>query len=358
MEMLFKPAVKSDKADTPYYVVLAGLPYKSAVAMIPANRAQLEGWLGASAYRKRVKQRAIRDAVREELRELTPEEFSEWERLQVAVRYGQNGNGDAARQGLANLYEKIGYSSILEEVERRWRAEISLKAEHIMDEVTSDGLDSLLPSDYRFKTTRNGYVYCGAGNVKRMAKEAAYDVSGDVSIMRWLGERMWISPGKIVYHEPLFYGGGLRYRPLTIGDVKRYESTIPPESRGPKNLYRGKLATIFYSQRIPYPWHLRFCLWASSEIEERTLGVWFEVGGTHGLGGARSMEEGQFVPLLLRRLTKRETERLLELEAQKNVGAFRPDNPDDYEKEPPDSNGIFIESLSGYDSEYIAQLVL
>ncbi len=357
MNLLFPPAIKATKVDVCYYIVLALRSLSSFVAMVPANRKQVEGWLGAQDYRKRVKQRAIDKLFGEELKSFNQDDLRLWEELQVQIKYGAGGEAAAAREKIKRFQERLGFDSIKEEVERQYRAEIAIKAEHIMDEVTSDGWDSPLPSDYRFKMTRNGYPYCGGGNIKRMLKQSAYDQTGSVGIMQWLSSRFWVSPGKIVYHRPEFVGGDLRYRPMTISDIERYESNIPPEPRSPQNFFRGKSATIFYAEKISYPCHLRFCLWTSSEIEERVLRVWFEVGGEQGLGGARQMQEGQFDLLLLRRLTEKETAHLLELEEQKNVGSFRPDNPD-YEKEPQGSSESFIESMAGYDSEYIEQLVL
>jgi len=223
-----------------YSIELALRPHRSWEGMVPANKEQLKGWFRSQQYRKR---------VRDE-RGMSEDEFERW---------------------------------------------VDEKAQHVLNEVTwgtgSYGSDSMLPADVRFKRTKRGNLYVGAGNLLAALEEAAWRHTDNPGKKRWLrNDRLWVSPGKVVLHRRNENGATV---PITRADG-RHERNIPPEPPNQRNLFRGKPATIVFAERVDYPAQLPFYLWTAPDVYESDLLIWWEIAGERGIMGYRQMKQGQF----------------------------------------------------------------
>lgn len=198
---------------------------------------------------------------------------------------------------------------------------IQEKAQRILAEVTwgmfHEGQDSQIPSDVRFKRTREGNLFIGAGNLHGGLKEAAWRFTDNPGRKRWLGnDRLWTTPGKVVMYR---LNGRFNRIPIKKADG-RYTRHVPPESPGPQNFFRGKPATIVYAERIDYPAFIHFWLWTDPEVQEEDLRVWWEIAGNRGIMGYRQMGDGQFDVLRFQRVSEDIEQKLIAAEEAKLTG--------------------------------------
>lgn len=219
--------------------------------VIPCNMKDLTGWLGSMPYRKQQLERALQEA-----------------------------DGDLE----------------LEEVVRlEHQAQLEQKAQHVLNELTVGfahaGQDSMIRPDYRFKRTNNGNLYIGAGNILAAIKEAAWFKDDNPGWKRRLQGKLYISPGKIVMY---------RYDEQTgkrVGITRadgRNQRQVPPEPPSPKNMFRGKPATLVFAERVRSPANLHFTLWTAPDVDGGLLESWLEIAGELGILKYRQQRQGQF----------------------------------------------------------------
>lgn len=247
-----------------YEVELALRSGKSWIGQTPATMKQLCGWLRAMPHRKKMRE------------EMSVEDFD----------------------------------ALIEE-----------KARHILEEVTRGtkhfGQDSPLHADVRFKRTREGNLFIGAGNVLRVLKEAAQRWEDNNAKPRWLKMRLWTTPGKIVIFRKDEHNPRL-YIPVKMPDG-RVELHVPPERPGPGNMFRGKSATITFAERVDYPAYLRFYLWTTPEVTEDDLVLWLQIAEEQGLVGYRQRQQGQFMVTTFHRASEMQIEHLVMREMAKGM---------------------------------------
>ena len=238
---------RPERCSVVYDVQLALRPNRSWEGMVPANKAQLMGWLKAMPYRKK---------------------------------------------RLAEMIANIRYGSP-EAAEEAFNAEVEKTAEHILQEVTwgfkSYGEDSRLHADVRFKRTKMSKLFIGAGNILAALEEAAWRYEDNPGRKRFIKSRAWITPGKVVLQR--FQNG--RWLFITQPDG-RSERNVPPEPPAPHNFFRAKPATIVFAEKVDYPCCLSFWLWTDPEISGQDLSTWFTIAGERGLMRYRQMKQGQF----------------------------------------------------------------
>ncbi len=195
------------------------------------------------------------------------------------------------------------------------------KARGILEEVTRGtnhfGKDSPIHADVRFKRTREGNLFVGAGNVLRALKESAQVWEDNIAKSRWLKTRLWTTPGKIVIfrkdeEDPRIF------LPIKIPDG-RIELHVPPEPPGPENMFRGKPATIKSAECVHYPAFLRFYLWTMPDVGEDDLVLWWQIAGEQGLVGYRQRQQGQFTVTNFRRASAATVEHLVMREMMKET---------------------------------------
>lgn len=166
-------------------------------------------------------------------------------------------------------------------------------ARGILQELTlgtvHEGESSGLPSDMRFKRTREGNLYVGAGNILAAIREAAFYSTGNPGFQRSLPRRMLIRPGKVV----IFRYEEESHVPLKRADG-RSERHVPPGEPDPRMNWRRRPATIKFAERIDPPAFLRFRLWMSPDVDLEELGRWLVVAGELGLYGNHANRQGQF----------------------------------------------------------------
>lgn len=174
-----------------------------------------------------------------------------------------------------------------------WEQEIEAKARNIREELTRGNVreneDSCIPSDLRFKRTREGNLYIGAGNILASIKEAAWFFTGNSGMKRSLGNRLYVSPGKVIvyrYEERNRIG-------LKMADG-RIESHVPPAtimgSFGP----RKKPATINFPEAVNYPASLHFYLHIHPDVRMEDIRQYLEIAAELGLQGMHAARQGQF----------------------------------------------------------------
>lgn len=267
-----RPESRPDQCTVAYQIELTLRSGYSWEAMIPTTEEQLFGWLRSMEYRKKLRQKMTEKEI---------EEFDE---------------------------------------------EVHGKARNIREEVSRgswhEDEDSPLPNDLRFKRTRNGHLYIGAGNILAMIREVAFRDEDNAGWLRRLKTRMWISPGKVVFlrYQEQAVRGILRasFAPISCADG-RHIGHLPPEPPGPANHFRGKPATIRWSERIDCPADLRFVLWTTSDVEEQSIMRWFAIAQEYGLGGARAAGQGKFNVARFQRLSDDARARLIAEEERKAV---------------------------------------
>ena len=270
-----RPYSRPDQCTVAYQIELTLRLGYSWEAMIPTTEDQLFGWLRSMDYRKK---------LRADMTEAEIEMFDE------------------------EIHEKA----------RNIREEVSRGSWH-------EGQDSPIPSDLRFKRTRPGHLYIGAGNILAMIQEVAWRDEDNPGIKRRLRTRAWITPGKVVF---------LRYREWTVGTMLRvgfaplksadgrHQGHVPPEPPGPTNHFRGKPATLRFAERIDPPATLRFYLWTTEDVPEQKLMRWFAIAQEYGLGGARATGQGKFDVTRFSRLGDDARDRLIAEEERKSTASI------------------------------------
>ncbi len=222
-------------------------------AILPCDQKSLEGMLKVMPFRKRQRDKFLEQAVN-------------GQESQIAVT--------AALVG--------------------WEKEIEVKAGRILEELTRgtrhQGQDSPIPCDRRFKRTRQGNLFVGAGNILAAIKEAAFFITGNPGMKRSLGNRLYISPGKVVICRYNEWGA----RGLLKKADGRIENHVPPTVvMGPTGP-RRKPATISFPEIVEFPACLHFYLHIAPDTAVGDIEQYLEVGGELGLMGRHSGRVGQF----------------------------------------------------------------
>lgn len=272
---MFRPESRPEQCTVVYRVELVLRRGYSWEAMIPTKEEHIFGWLRSMDYRKNMRKKR-RDEILAHARFVRGGELSDEETQDVLEKE-------------------------FDPEELRLDEELRKKARHILEEVTRgswhEGKDSPIPNDFRFKRTRKGNLYTGAGNVLAMLGEVAFRDEDNQGIKRRLKSRTWITPGKLVFLRPKGYnargGGRNTFIPLTRADG-RSERHIPPEPPSPANRFREKPATMKFAERIDPPAHLRFYLCATEDIMEDKLARWFKIAEEYGINGGRITGQGKF----------------------------------------------------------------
>ena len=265
---------------------------KSWTAMLPARKDYLAGKLASSPWRKR---------------EIVKEKTALFASLLV--------------EGETTLSDEMAsvYDAGCRQIDERYAAEAERKAEGILAQLTRgfahEGRDSLIPGDLRFKRTAKGHLFIGAASVIKGLKEAAWRLEDNPGRQRFLGSRLWISPGKLV-----MYRRDANREPAFISKADgRDERTVPPEAPGPQNMFRGKQSTIIFAERVDAPAFIHFWMWADPEVTAEMLNSWWPVAGERGIEGYRQMKQGQFDVLKFTLATDSQKQRLLAIEASKRL---------------------------------------
>lgn len=233
-----------------YVVELALRKGNCFEATIPCNLKDIIGWLGSMPFRKQQLERALREA---------------------------DGDPD------------------LEEVVRlEFQDTLREKAQHVLNELTvgfaHPGEDSMLRPDYRFKRTRQGNLYIGAGNILAAISEAAWFQTDNPGIKRRLKGKLFLSPGKVVMYRP----NGNGHRDWIKRADGRNQRQVPPDPPSPANMFRGKPSTLIFAECVRFPANLHFTLWTTPEVDGEQLENWLEVAGELGLLKYRQRRQGQF----------------------------------------------------------------
>lgn len=171
--------------------------------------------------------------------------------------------------------------------------EILRMARGILQELTigtvHEGESSGLPSDMRFKRTREGKLYIGAGDILTAIEEAAFFSTGNPGFQRSLPSRLFIRPGKVV----IFRYEGESHVPLRKADG-RSERHVPPGPPEARMGWKRRPATIKFAEKVDHPAFLQFRLWMSPDVDLEQLGRWLVVAGELGLYGNHANRQGQF----------------------------------------------------------------
>ncbi len=290
METALQGQARPANCTTCFEVELALREGKSLIAMLPARKDYLVGKLASSPWRKQ---------------KIAKEKTALFASLLAA---GET----TLREGMQSAYDDG-----CREIDEKYKAEVEEKAEGILAQLTRgfihEGQDSLIPGDLRFKRTANGCLFIGAASIIKGLKEAAWRLEDNPGRQRFLGSRLWVSPGKLVMYRRDENG-----EPAFIKKADgRDERTVPPEAPNPQNMFRGKVSTIIFAERVDAPASIHFWLWTDSEVTMDMLNSWWPVAGERGIEGYRQMKQGQFDVVKFALAGDSQKQRLLAMEASK-----------------------------------------
>ena len=271
-----------------YLVELALRPGSSWEAVLPANMASLKGMLSSNLHWKQKREALMQQFGVNQAFSLV----QATERALNAMVAEAAELLEEKRQELQSLNEDL--QARRENASNAFDAMVERAASGILEQLTADGKDSLIPSDMRFKRTRGKQgrnLYIGAGDILTALIEAAFFATDDAGLKRRLGNRLYLSPGKVVLYR--FDHTGKTRLFLQKADGRR-ERHVPPGEPDPRMNFRRKPATINYPEVVNYPALLHFGLWMTPDVNPDDILRYLTIAGELGLYGYHSYRQGQF----------------------------------------------------------------